>query len=277
MESSIQSSLLPSPARIHPSSIIDQGCILGHGVKIGPFCIVGKDVRIGDNTNLISNVTVMGETSIGKNCLIYPHAVLGSPSQAKVDEGDHRTLTIGNDCIIREGVTANLGTEGTAVGNRVLLMANTHVAHDCKVADDVVLVNGALLGGHVVLEQGAIISGRAGVVQHCRVGQFAFVAASTTVSRDVLPFSMVNGHRARTTGLNVVGLQRKGWSEKRISTMQQAVEMLFRKDLEGIKGLLQSSEFSKDIRQVIDFRRGSKRGVCLPTAKTNHHIVRAKL
>ncbi|KAK4230326.1 trimeric LpxA-like protein [Podospora fimiseda] len=196
---------LDSP-KIHPTSLIHPFAKISSSVQIGPFCFIGPNVSID------SHIIISGHTKIGSNCTIHPHSVLGGPSQAIADS-DSSFLTIGDYCTIREHVTINLGTEATSIGNNCLIMANVHVAHDCHVGDNVILVNGVLLAGHVEVGKGAIIS-----------GEYAFLGAKTVASRDVLPFSMVKGYRGRTVGVNVVGLRRRGWGEEeRIKRVEKGV------------------------------------------------------
>jgi len=246
----------------HSSSVIDPSCFLSEGVEIGPFCIVGEGVRIGDRTRLLSHVTITGSTSIGKDCVVHPHAVLGGQSQGRGTIGGN--LSIGDSCTIRESVTANVGTGGTTIGNNVLLMAGSHVAHDCKVHDDVILVNGAALAGHVTVYQGAIVAGLSAVVQHCTIGEFSYIGAGTVVSRDVLPFSMVKGYRGRTTGINVVGLKRRGWDDERIRVVGLGMQMFLHNDNEGLQLLLANPKAIRDIQRIMDFSTGSEKGFCLP-------------
>ncbi|KAH8125459.1 trimeric LpxA-like protein [Trichoderma asperelloides] len=212
---------------VHPTSLLGSDCILGNNVKIGPFCHVGANVTIGDGTELISIVTILSSTSLGKDCKVYPFAVLGGPPQDKKYSGENTALVIRNGTIIREFVSIHTGTadEGgtTRIGNRCYIMTNVHVGLDCQIDDDVVLATGAGLAGHVSVGRSAIASGQTGIHQFCRIGQLAFVGGGSIVTGDILPFSTVIGNRARTVGLNNEGLRRRGWTSERMSILRTAL------------------------------------------------------
>ncbi|KAK4188128.1 putative acyl---UDP-N-acetylglucosamine-O-acyltransferase [Podospora australis] len=256
---------------IHPTAIISPGATIHPTASIGPFCHIGPLVTLGPHTTLLSHVTVSGQTTIGSNCTIHPFSALGGPSQAKADSPTQGTLSIGNNCIIRECATVNLGLgTGTKVGNGVLIMANAHVAHDCFVDDEVILVNGVTLAGHVTVGKGAIFAGQSAAVQFCRIGEFAYVGAGTMVSRDVLPFSLVRGDRARTVGVNVVGLRRRGWVENRMKLVEKAMGLVLRGDERGLGELLgeiKGQVGGTDVLRLAEFARGSEKGLCLPPAE----------
>lgn len=173
-------------AKVHPTAIIDSTCELGPGVEIGPYCVIGPDVQIGDGTKLISHVTILNSTRVGKRCSIFPNAVLGGPAQEYEVDPAKAALIVGDDCVIRECVTIHLSSKGkdkpTRIGNRNLIMATVHVGHDCELADDVTLVTGVGLAGHTQIARGVIVSGMAGVHQHCRLGEYSFVAAGAKAS-----------------------------------------------------------------------------------------------
>lgn len=255
---------------VHPTSLVDSHCIVGNNVKIGPFCHIGANVAIGDGTELMSNVTILSSTSLGKNCKVYPFAVLGGPPQDKKYSGENTALVIGNETIIREFVSIHRGTaEGggiTRVGNRCYIMTNVHVGHDCQIGDDVVLATGAGLAGHVSVGGGAIISGQTGIHQFCRIGQLAFVGGGSMVTRDVLPYSTVIGNRAKTVGLNNEGLKRQEWTSERISALKAALATFLKKGQTDLESYLKDSSDSADVRVLLDFVKGSTRGICLPKA-----------
>ncbi|KAL7921526.1 trimeric LpxA-like protein [Trichoderma austrokoningii] len=257
---------------IHPTSLIDSDCVLGNNVKIGPFCHVGANVTIGDGTELVSNVTILSSTSLGQDCKVYPFAVLGGPPQGKKYSNEDTALVIGNKTIIREFVSVHAGTaEGggiTRVGNRCYIMTSVHIGHDCQIDDDVVLATGAGLAGHVSVGRGAIISGQAGIHQFCRIGQLAFVGGGSMVTRDVLPFSTVIGNRAMTVGLNNEGLRRRGWSSERTSLLRDALVNFLSKGEEGLESYLKQFTDPADAQVLLDFIKGSTRGVCPPKLDT---------
>ncbi|MGP1395819.1 MAG: acyl-ACP--UDP-N-acetylglucosamine O-acyltransferase [Inquilinaceae bacterium] len=216
---------------IHPSSVVDPAAAIGDGVTIGPFCVVGPEVTLEDGVSLISHVAVAGRTRIGSGTRVYPFASLGHPPQDLKFKGEVSELTVGRDVTIREGVTANPGTEGggmkTVVGDKCLLMAYSHVAHDCRVGNSVILANSATLGGHVTVGDHAILGGLSAVQQWVRIGEHAFIGGMTGVEQDVIPFGMVVGERGHLAGLNLVGLKRRGFDRSDIHTLRAAYRLLF--------------------------------------------------
>ncbi|KAA0598708.1 UDP-N-acetylglucosamine acyltransferase [Azospirillum lipoferum] len=216
---------------IHPSAIVDPAAKLGEGVNIGPFCVVGPDVTLGDGVRLVSHVAVDGRTSIGADTVIYPFASIGHRPQDLKFHGEPSELVIGARNQIREHVTMNPGTEGggmiTRVGNDGLFMMGSHVAHDCIVGDHVIMANNATLGGHVTLGDYVIIGGLSAVRQFVRIGSHAMIGGMSGVENDVIPFGLVMGDRARLAGLNLVGLERRGFKKDDIHALRAAYRMLF--------------------------------------------------
>jgi len=216
---------------VHPSAIVEAGARLGEDVTIGPFCHVGPEVEIGDGCVIHSHVVVTGATRIGPRARIFPFASIGARSQDLCSlEGEGRVV-VGADCIIREGVTINAGTRAggseTHVGDGCALLANAHVAHDCRLGDGVTLSNGVLLGGHVQIGDDATIGGGAAVHQRARIGAQVFVAGLAGIEGDVIPFALAGGHRAHLFGLNLVGLRRRGYSRVRIDRLREAYRLFF--------------------------------------------------
>jgi len=216
---------------IDPSAIVDPAAKLGEGVDIGPFCVVGPDVTLGDGVRLVSHVAVDGRTSIGAETVIYPFASIGHRPQDLKFHGEPSELVIGARNQIREHVTMNPGTEGggmiTRVGDDGLFMMGSHVAHDCVVGDHVIMANNATLGGHVTLGDYVIIGGLSAVRQFVRIGSHAMIGGMSGVENDVIPFGLVMGDRARLAGLNLVGLERRGFKKDDIHALRAAYRMLF--------------------------------------------------
>lgn len=216
---------------IHPTAIIDPAATLGKDVKIGPFCTVGPDVVLGDEVELISHVVVDGHTSIGARTRVFPFACLGLRPQDLKYRGEVSTLEIGADCMIREYVTMNPGTEGglmrTAVGDRCLLMACVHIAHDCIVGNNVVLANAVLLAGHVTIEDHVRIGGMSAVNQFVSIGAYAFIGGMTGVERNVIPHGRVVGERGELRGINVIGLRRREIDKEEIRAVRGIYKTLF--------------------------------------------------
>lgn len=218
-------------ADIHPSSVVAPGARLGQHVKVGPFCVVGDHVELRDGVELVSHVSLAGRTAIGARTKIYPFAALGHPPQDLKYRGEETTLAIGEDCVVREGVTANPGTSGgggrTIVGDRCVLLAQAHVGHDSRIGADVILSNNVMIAGHVRVGDFAILSGGVAVHQFARIGAHAFVGGVTGLEGDLVPFGLAFGNRAHLAGLNLVGLRRRNFSRETIANLQAAYRLIF--------------------------------------------------
>ncbi|MHC5653553.1 acyl-ACP--UDP-N-acetylglucosamine O-acyltransferase [Stappia sp.] len=216
---------------VHPSAVVEDGARLGEGVKIGPLCHVGPEVVLGDGVELKSHVVVAGRTTVGARTTVFPFASIGHHAQDLKFKGEEARLVIGTDCIIREGVTMNAGTEGggleTVVGNRCAFLANSHVGHDSRLGDGVILSNNVMIAGHVTVGNNVIMGGGAAVIQFTRVGDNAFVGGLAGLENDLIPFGMVMGNRARLNGLNLVGLKRHGFAREEIHALRSAYKELF--------------------------------------------------
>ena len=219
---------------IHPAAIIEDGASIGQGVEIGPWCHVGADAVLEDGVRLISHVVVDGHTRIGAGSTLYPFASVGLPPQDLKYRGEPTRCDIGVGTQIREHCTIHRGTATgsgvTRVGAKCLLMAVVHVAHDCALGDGVIIANNVVMGGHVTIEDGAVIGGSAALHQFVRIGRGAMVGGVSGVEGDVIPFGMVMGNRARLTGLNIIGLRRRGLEPSAIRTLRSAFRLLFRHD-----------------------------------------------
>ena len=221
--------------RIHATAVVDAHAELAPDVEVGPYCVVGPGVRIDEGTRLLAHVVVTGHTAIGRNNVVHPFAVIGAapqirklnPKPAAVES--RSSLVIGADNVFREHVTVNVssGERPTTIGSKNLFMAGAHVAHDVLVGSSCVVANAVQLAGHVTVEDWVTFGGLAGVAQHLRVGQSAFVAAGAMCERDVPPFVIVQGDRARVRALNVVGLERRGVSIDSIALLKKAFARTF--------------------------------------------------
>ncbi|WP_376959131.1 acyl-ACP--UDP-N-acetylglucosamine O-acyltransferase [Azospirillum sp. A26] len=257
---------------IHPSAIVDPAAKLGEGVDIGPFCVVGPDVTLGDGVRLVSHVAVDGRTSIGADTVIYPFASIGHRPQDLKFHGEPSELVIGARNQIREHVTMNPGTEGggmiTRVGDDGLFMMGSHVAHDCVVGDHVIMANNATLGGHVTLGDYVIIGGLSAVRQFVRIGSHAMIGGMSGVENDVIPFGLVMGDRARLAGLNLVGLERRGFKKDDIHALRAAYRMLFGPEgtfAERVDGVGRDFGERALISDVLSFIRAKEaRSLCQP-------------
>ena len=216
--------------KIHPQAIVSNKACLSSGVEVGPFSIVEDNVKIGENTKIGSNCLVTGFTTIGKNSTVFNGAVLGSPPQDLKYKDQKSYTEIGDSNIIREFVTVNPGTEDntkTIIGNGNLIMAYSHIAHNCKVGNECVLANAATLAGYVDIEDKAVIGGLVAVHQFCRVGKLSIVGGCSKVVQDIPPYSMADGHPAKVKGLNLIGLRRARFSKDDIHLIKRAFKILF--------------------------------------------------
>lgn len=256
---------------IHPTAVIDSKALIDNNAEIGPYCTVDGPVEISKGTRLISHVVVQGKTTIGENCTISPFASLGGAPQDITYKGEETQVVIGQNSTIKEYVTINRGTVHgggiTIVGDRCFIMAYAHVAHDCLLGNNVIMTNGATLGGHVHVSDFATISAFCAIHQFCRIGQYAFVSGLTGIPNDVPPFVIAAGgagNRAKLFGLNVVGLERHGFTKEDISKLKKAYKLLFRSALPlgtAVK-IIQEELHSDHIDALIAFIKSSKRGIC---------------
>lgn len=259
-------------AVIHSTAIVEPGAKLEANVRIGPYCIVGRDVELGDNVELVSHVVVAGRTRIGPRTRIYPFASIGHPPQDLKYKGEPSRLVIGADNTIREHVTMSPGTAGggllTTVGDHGLFMVASHVAHDCRVGNHVVLANNATIGGHVILEDWVILGGLAAVHQFVRIGKHAIIGGMSGVENDVIPYGSVMGDRARLAGLNVVGLKRRGFDRDALHDIRRAFRLLFADEGTMAERLTDVAELFPDNEPVMEIVRfiqtSSERAICQP-------------
>jgi len=258
---------------IHPTAIIAPSAKLSANVTVGPYCVIDGEVSIGAGSVLKSHVAISGRTTIGKNCQIFPFASLGHAPQDLKYKGETSELIIGDNNMIREHVTMNPGTEGgglkTVIGNHCLFMVASHVAHDCKVGNNVILANNATLAGHVEVGQHAIIGGLSAIHQFVRIGNHAIVGGMSGVEHDVIPYGSVIGERANLAGLNLVGLKRRGFDRDTIHGLRNAYKLLF-EDTDGTlaeRAELMQKEFGSiaQVMEIIAFmnEKGS-RSLCVP-------------
>jgi UDP-N-acetylglucosamine acyltransferase len=255
--------------KIDPTAVIRTGAQLGAGIVVGPYCVIGDRVRIGDRCRLDSHVVVEGPTVIGPDNRIAPMAYVGGPPQDRKYGGEPTALEIGAGNNIREYVTLNRGTvDGggvTRVGNDNLLMAYTHIAHDCRIGDHTEFGNAATLAGHVEVGDHANVGAFSGVHQFCRIADHAFIGGYSVITQDVLPWVMTVGNRATTHGINLIGLRRVGYPAETIRAIKKCYMTLFRsgmileKAMEAVEKELGAVE---EVRYFLEFVRGSKRGIC---------------
>ena len=259
---------------IHSSSVIDNKAKIGKNVKIGPFCYIGPKVTIGDNVELISNVHIEGNTKIGKGTKIFPFASIGTQPQDLKYKGEKNSLEVGENNIIREYVTINPGTAAggskTVIGNNCLFMISSHIAHDCQVGNEVVIANNVPLGGHVIVEDSVVIGGNSAVQQFTRIGRLAMIGGMTGVLKDVIPFGLSYGNRNYLRGINLIGLKRKKYENKKIMELDSAFKKIFssknlHENLNKINGEYKENDL---VLEVINFiSKDKKRPICTPNSE----------
>ncbi len=253
---------------IHSTAIVSPEAEIAEGVEVGPFSTIGDNVRIGRDTVIGSHVVIDGNTAIGERNRISPFVSLGLPPQDINYSGEDTKLIIGDDNIIREFVTINRATTKqdwvTRVGNNNYLMAYAHVAHDCTLGNSIIMSNAATLGGHIEIGDHSIIGGLVAIHQFVRVGAYAFIGGKSAIVKDIPPFMMAAGDRARLYGLNQVGLKRQGFSEEKIHNLKRAYHIIWRDQhllKEAIEVVRREIPPFDELELLLDFLSNSKRGV----------------
>ncbi len=244
-------------AKIHPS------------VKVGPFCYIGSNVEIGENCELKSHVSIIGNTTIGKNNIFYPFSSIGSEPQDLKFQNEKSFLIIGNNNTFRENVTANPGTEGgglkTIIKNNCLFMVGSHIAHDCQIESNVILANNATLAGHVEIGENAIIGGNSGIHQFVQIGKNSMVGGMSGVEKNILPYCLYIGIRTGLKGLNLIGLKRNNVSNNNIKMMSLFLKDIFNQENSieiNLLNLNKDYEKIEEIQEIIEFiKKSNKRGI----------------
>lgn len=236
---------------VHPLAIVHPDARIGRGVEIGPYCLIGERVTIGDGTKLLSNVIVNGHTVIGRDCEFHPFSVIGATSQDKKYLGEVSYVRIGDRNVIREFVTINRGTGAeteTVIGDDNHLLAYVHIAHNCRLGNNIVMSNLAQLAGHVIVGDYANIGGMTGVHQFVRIGRMAMIGGHSKVVKDIPPFMLVEGNPMAVYGLNAVGMKRNNVSAEAIAELKEAYRTLYRSNqnlrtaMEHLRGALHTAE-----------------------------------
>lgn len=263
---------IAATSKIHPTAIIAEGAHIGDEVVIGPYCVIGAHVKLASGVKLHSHVVVDGHTEIGEQTEIFPFASLGTAPQDLKFHGEPSRLVIGKRNKIREHVTMNPGTEGggmlTQVGDDCLFMMSSHVAHDCSVGNRVILANCATLAGHVTVGDFAIIGGLSAVHQFVRIGHNAMVGGMSGVESDVIPYGLVKGERASLHGLNLVGMDRRGYTRDDVNTAREAYSSLFHGQgnlSDRVEATANNHNDNQVVVEMVEFiRNKSKHGLCQP-------------
>ncbi len=254
---------------VHPTAIIDPKAKVPTSCKVGPYCVIGANVELGEGCHLVSHVAIEGPTKIGEDNGFFPFCAIGMAPQDITYRGEPTRLEIGDHNEIRECVTINRGTAKggglTKIGSRILIMAYAHIGHDCVIGDDAMLVNGATLGGHVTVEEYAVVGALCPVHQFVRIGAHSYIGGGTTITQDVLPFSMTSAPRDTHAFLmNKVGLQRRGFAKERIAKIHHAYKILLSSKLntsQALEKLKSEGERGEDVDMLIRFIESSERGV----------------
>ena len=256
---------------IHKTGIIDKNAKISKTAKIGPYTIIGSNVEIGDEVKIHSHANIVGNTKVGSGTQIFPFASIGTQPQDLKYKGEKNSLVIGKNNIIREYVTINPGTQRggtiTKIGDNCLFMISSHVAHDCQIGNDVVIANNVPLGGHVTIEDSVIIGGNSAVQQFTRIGRLAMVGGMTGVLKDVIPFGLSFGNRNYLKGINLIGLRRNKYENKKIMELNVAYKKIFssknlHKNLSKINGEFKGNKLVQEVTEFIS--KDKKRPICSP-------------
>ena len=254
---------------ISKNSSINKLAKIGKNVKIGDYCVIGESVEIGDNCKIFNNVSISGNTKIGKNNTFYPFCSIGSNPQDLKFKGEKSFLEIGDDNIFREYCNVSLGTAHggykTIIGNSSLYMVGSHIGHDCKMGDQLVIANNAAIAGHCEFENEVILGGNSAVLQFSKIGQGAMIGGMTGVDKDVLPYTLVKGNRSFYENLNLIGLKRKGFKNKEIEEYKKTINNLFKCDnmSEYLSSLNLTFELNSILNKFIKNKNPS-RDICRP-------------
>lgn len=253
---------------IHSTAIVSPQAELGSGVIVGPYSIIGPKVVLHDRVVVDSHCVIEGPTEIGEGSRLFPFVSCGSIPQDLKYRGEESRLVIGRNTRVREYVTINRGTEGggnvTSIGDDCLIMTQSHVAHDSKVGNHVILANAATLAGHVTIEDYATVGAFSGVHQFCRIGKYSYIGGYSVITLDTLPYSLCVGNRAKCYGVNSIGLQRKNFSKEVILEIERAIKTLIRSKLntsQALESLRQSASDVSEVQYIIQFVEASTRGV----------------
>jgi UDP-N-acetylglucosamine acyltransferase len=255
-------------SRIHPTAIVERGAELDSTVEVGPYAVIGPKVKIGARTRVGPHAVIEGDTQLGKGNVVFQFASVGAIPQDLKYAGEPTRLVIGDGNQIREFATVHLGTaqEGgvTRVGNRCLLMANSHVAHDVQLGDGCILANSAAIAGHCIVEDRVIFGGLSAVHQFTRVGRLAFISGGSMVTQDVAPYVTVQGDRAEVAGLNTVGLTRAQFTAEQMTRVKSAYKILYRSKMglrEAVAHVKAEHGGHPEIDHLVAFLEGSERGI----------------
>ena len=259
---------------IHPTAIVDPSATLADTVRVGPYATVGPHVVLGDRCTVMQHAVIDGHTAVGDGTVIYPHACVGLPPQDLSYRGEPTRLVVGRNNIIREHATLHTGTSKghgvTTVGDNCLFMVNTHVAHDSTIGNSVIMANNAVMGGHVTVGDYAILGGNSAIQQFARVGRHAMMGGMSASESDIIPYGLVIGVRDGLSGLNLIGLRRRGYTRDQIHELRRAYRLLFAAEgtlTERTNDVAEMFNGSAAVQEIVDFIRADPaRPICQPPA-----------
>lgn len=259
---------------IHPTAIIGPDVKLGAGVVIGPYCVLTGKVQLADNVELKSHVVMDGNTRVGKGTVIYSFSAIGTPTPDRKYKGEDSLLVIGENNVIREYVTIHPGTavdrNETTIGDNNLILERVHIAHDCVIGNHCTIINNVGISGHVIVEDYVTIGGMTGITQFVRIGHHAFIGGYVKLEEDVIPYGLVRGDHGWLDGINIVGMQRRNFSQEDIVTARKAYRQLFANDgtlAERIAQVAQDYAGNPLVTEIIDFiRNRDGKALCQPRA-----------
>lgn len=265
--------VLENPTQIDSRTSIHPSAKIGNNVSIGPWTVIGPNVEVGDNTKIQSHVVIDRDTKIGKDNVIHSYAAIGGDPQDLSYRGEETYLEVGDGNIIREFVTINRGSTAgkgiTRIGNKNFFLAYSHVAHDCELKNEILMVNNATLAGHVTIDDYVILGAFTAVHQFCRVGAYSFLSRATEISKDVPPYMLVRGLPGFPCGLNTVGLKRRGFSDETIRHLKKAYQIMYRRGLkfdDVKKELAELAKVCPEVQLIVDLIQASDRGIARRTA-----------
>lgn len=263
---------------IHPTAVVDPSAQLAAGVQVGPYALIGPRVTIGEGSVIAGHAVIGSDAALGRRNIVHHHAVLGTDSQDRKFRGETTGLIAGDDNVFREFVSVNRATgegKATRIGNGCLLLAYTHVAHNCVVGNEVILSNSVQIGGECIVEDYAIVGGLVGIHQFCRVGAYAIVGGCSKVTQDILPFLTADGHPARPHGLNLTGLRRRKFAPEVISILKKAYQRIFERGLllqDALEGLARDYADCPEVQRLVAFASASRRNIARPRETAGHSL-----
>ncbi len=253
---------------IHPTAVVDPAAELAEDVDVRAYSVIGPEVKIGRGTVIGPHAVIDGDCEIGEKCAIYPFASVGHAPQDISYAGEHTRVVIGNNNVIREGVTIHRGTKKggglTKLGDNNLIMAYVHIAHDCTLGNNIIMANVATLAGHVIIDDFAVVGGLVAIHQFVRIGTHAYIGGKTGINKDIPPYMLASGPRAKLFGPNIIGLRRKNFAEETIDALRRSFKIIFRSNLtlsEAFEKIDKEIPPLPEVKTLVEFIQTSSRGI----------------